>query len=81
MGGDDLELHASAVCGGRDNSAQGLIEYGTNVDHSQTRLSEGTMQAAEDDSTLVGNGITLFYIDLPRGATRRLDHVKQEWNR
>ena len=79
MGGDDLEMYASAVCGGRHNSGQGLIGYRTNVDHGQTMLSEGTMQTTEDDSAL-GNSITLFNVDLPRGA-RRLDHVKEDWSR
>ena len=56
-------VEAGAMGGGRDDTAEGLVGDGAEVDHGEAMLCEGGVEGVEGDAGL-GDDITLVDIDL-----------------
>lgn len=56
-------VEAGAMGGGRDDTAEGLVGDGAEIDHGEAMLCEGGVEGIEGDAGL-GDDITLVDIDL-----------------
>ena len=62
---DDLHVHAGAVGGGGNDTSEGLVRDGADVEHGEVVLGEGGMEGVEGDAGL-GSDVVLLATDLGR---------------